>query len=126
MNVAIANSAVRIAFQQDVLQSQAGGDLLIVTGRGVNSFYQMRPILRPEIQRMLTEEFYPPLSTFSMPGNMGALRVPAGDIQAWAEHQRQQRGAKMLAVADALKNLSSGLLRRSLNLSLNRKQGNQD
>lgn len=126
MNVAIANSAVRIAFQQDVLQSQAGGDLLIVTGRGVNSFYQMRPILRPEIQRMLTEEFYPPLSTFSMPGNMGALRVPAGDIQAWAEHQRQQRGVKMLAVADALKNLSSGLLRRSLNLSLNRKQGKQD
>lgn len=126
MNVAIANSAVRIAFQQDVLQSKAGGDLLIVTGRGINSFYQMRPILRPEIQRMLTEEFYPPLSTFSMPGNMGALRVPAGDIQAWAEHQRQQRGVKMLAVADALKNLSSGLLRRSLNLSLKRKQGKQD
>lgn len=126
MNVAIANSAVRIAFQQDVLQSQAGGDLIIVTGRGVNSFYQMRPVLRPEIQRMLTEEFYPPLSTSSMPGNMGALQIPSEDIQAWAEHQRQQKGVRMLAVADALKNLSSGLLRRSLNLSINRKQGKQD
>lgn len=126
MNVAIANSAVRIAFQQDVLQSQAGGDLIIVTGRGVNSFYQMRPVLRPEIQRMLTEEFYPPLSTSSMPGNMGALRIPSEDIQAWAEHQRQQKGVRMLAVADALKNLSSGLLRRSLNISINRKQDQQD
>jgi pentatricopeptide repeat protein len=123
MNVAIANSAVRIAFQQDVLQSGSPArDLIIVTGRGTKSFYQLRPILRPEIQRMLTEEFYPPLSTFSIPGNLGALRVPSDDIQAWANHQRQQKGVKMLAVADAIKNLSSKLLRKSLNFSLSRSQ----
>jgi pentatricopeptide repeat protein len=122
MNVAIANSAVRIAFQQDVLQSETSGDLVIVTGRGMNSIYQMRPVIRPEIQRMLTEEFYPPLNTASMPGNMGALRVPAEDIQAWVTHQRQQKGVKMLAVAGALKNLSGGLLiKRGVKLSVNRK-----
>jgi pentatricopeptide repeat protein len=125
MNVAIANSAVRIAFQQDVLQSNPARDLIIVTGRGTKSFYQLRPILRPEIQRMLTEEFYPPLSTFSSPGNLGALRVPSGDIQAWADHQRQQKGVKMLAVADAIKNLSSKLLRKSLTLSYSRSQRKQ-
>ena len=126
MNVAIANSAVRIAFQQDVLQSEAGADLVIVTGRGVNSFYQMRPILRPEIQRLLIEEFYPPLTTSSMPGNMGAIRVPAEDIQAWATHQRQQKGVKMLALADALKNLSGGLLKQSLKLTVDRAQDKQE
>lgn len=122
MNVAIANSAVRIAFQQDMLQSETSSDLIIVTGRGMNSFYQMRPVIRPEIQRMLTEEFYPPLNTASMPGNMGALLVPAEDIQAWTIHQRQQRGVKMLAVADALKSLSSNILQRSfLKLSIGSK-----
>lgn len=112
MNVAIANSAVRTAFRQEVLQSEENIDLIIVTGRGINSFYQMRPVIRPEVQRMLLEEFYPPLSTTSLPGNMGALRIPSDDIQKWASHQRQQRGVKMLTVAETLKNLSSGVLRR--------------
>jgi hypothetical protein len=61
--------------------------MVIVTGRGINSAYQMRPVLRPEIQRMLTEEFYPPLSTTSVPGNMGALMVPVEDIEAWVSNQ---------------------------------------
>jgi len=113
MNVAIANSAVRTAFQQQILQSEESTDLIIVTGRGINSFYQLRPIIRPEVQRMLLEEFYPPLSTTSIPGNMGALRVPSDDIQKWALHQRQQRGVKMLTLADALKNLSGERLKRS-------------
>lgn len=57
---------------------------------------------------MLLEEFYPPLSTVSVPGNMGALRVPASDINAWLKHQREQKGARLLAIADVLKNFSSG------------------
>jgi hypothetical protein len=114
MNVALANSAVRIAFQQQVMHGAIGGDLVIVTGRGVNSFYQMRPVIRPEIQRMLTEEFYPPLSTTSIPGNMGALRVPAQDIEGWTRHQRQQKGVRMLAIAEALRNLSGIRLKRSI------------
>ena len=57
---------------------------------------------------MLTEEFFPPLGTVSLPGNTGALRVPSDGIRAWVSHQRQQRGVRMLAVAALLKNITSG------------------
>ena len=114
MNVAVANSAVRVALQQEVLSASYDAadlwdnDIVVVTGRGKNSALQMRPVLRPEVQRMLTEEFYPPLTTSSVPGNMGALRVPSEDISEWLSHQRQLKGARMLTVAAVLKNLSSG------------------
>lgn len=121
MNVALAHSAVRIALQQDVLLSNNSDerDLLIVTGRGRNSAYQMRPVLRPEVQRMLTEEFYPPLNTASVPGNLGALNIPSQDIQAWMSHQRQMKGLRMLTVADMIKSLSRmRRLQRSIAISL--------
>jgi pentatricopeptide repeat protein len=137
MNVAIAHAAVRITFQQEVLtsswnqtastsetntqgkRSMWDKDMLIVTGRGRNSAQRMRPVLRPEIQRMLLEEFYPPLSTVSAPGNMGAIRVPAADIEAWLSHQREQRDVQLLTAANVLKELSSGnRLRRSIEMTL--------
>ena len=114
MNVAVAHSAVRVALQQEVLSASYAtsdvrdNDVVIVTGRGRNSVLKMRPVLRPEVQRMLVEEFYPPLSTTSVQGNLGALRVPASDILEWLIHQRQQKGARMLTVAAVLKSLSSG------------------
>jgi pentatricopeptide repeat protein len=119
MNVAVAHSAVRIGLQQAVLSASWNrsdfwdNDMFIVTGRGRNSALRMRPVLRPEVQRMLVEEFYPPLNTASVPGNMGALRVPSEDIDAWLSHQREQKGARMLTVAAVLKNLSSGNRLRS-------------
>jgi hypothetical protein len=68
---------------------------------------------------MLLEEFYPPLSTTSIPGNMGALRVPANDVRKWVLEQRQQKGARMLAIADVIKNLTSGdRIRKSIELTL--------
>ena len=120
MNVALAHSAVRIAMRQTAIadsgNSASASDMIIVTGRGRNSALQLRPVLRPEVQRMLLEEFYPPLNTFSVPNNMGALIVPSGDISAWQAHQREQKGARMLAVAALLKkNLSSvNLLRQRI------------
>ena len=114
MNVAVAHSAVRIALQQEVLTASWNNkevcdtDMIIVTGRGRKSALQMRPVLRPEVQRMLVEEFYPPLGTTSVPGNMGALRVDSSGINDWLSHQRQQKGAQMLSVAAVLKNLTSG------------------
>lgn len=134
MNVAMAHSAVRIALQQYALpeswnRSAEGlsnaerkphdGDIIIVTGRGRNSAQRLRPVLRPEVQRMLLEEFYPPLSTTSIPGNMGALRVPADDAKAWVLEQRQQKGARMLEVAGVIKELTSGeRIRRSIEMTL--------
>jgi pentatricopeptide repeat protein len=118
MNSAIAHSAVRVSLQHWIQTSVAKpitDDLLIVTGRGRGSTRWLRPILRPEVQRMLMEEFYPPISTVSMPGNMGALKVSAADVNEWMNHQQQQKGVRLLTVAEILKSFTSGsLLRRAL------------
>lgn len=105
MNVAMAHSAVRVAMRR--LASERGSDMMIITGRGRNSELSMRPVLRPEVQRMLLEEFYPPLNTVSVPGNTGALMVYDADISAWQTHQQEQKGARMLALAALLKNAST-------------------
>jgi len=118
MTLAIAHSAVRTSLQKEVQQislkadvsllddHEWGKNVMIITGKGLNSAERFRPILRPEVQRMLTEEFYPPLSTTSLPNNMGALQIPAKDVDEWLRHQRQQRGAYMLTVADLLKSVT--------------------
>ncbi|KAL7469349.1 hypothetical protein ACHAXS_009609 [Conticribra weissflogii] len=118
MSAAVAHSAVRVSLQKETMNAQhntasgdqnvLGRDVIIVTGRGRRSGERLRPILRPEVQRMLTEEFYPPISTLSLPGNMGALLIPKQDINAWLKHQRQQRGERILVVADILRDLTSG------------------
>jgi hypothetical protein len=127
MNVALAHSAVRVAMRQQALvldKAQAdknvASDMIIVTGRGWNSPLQMRPVLRPEVQRMLLEEFYPPLNTVSIPQNMGALVVVANDIAAWQAFQQERKGARMLELAAILKkNLSSvSLLRQSIAMAV--------
>jgi pentatricopeptide repeat protein len=122
MNVAVAHSAVRITLQQEAAAANWNGteqwntDMVIITGRGLNSAYLMRPVLRPSVQRMLVEEFYPPLGTTSIPGNMGAIRISAECISDWLTHQRQQKGARLLIVAAMLKDIASpgGRLRAAL------------
>jgi hypothetical protein len=120
LNVAMAHSAVRIAMRQQtaIFNEPSTSDMMIITGRGRNSAFHLRPVLRPEIQRMLVEEFYPPLNTVSVPGNMGAIVVNADDISRWQEHQEEQKGARMLAVAAVLKDLSTNRLRQSIALTL--------
>jgi hypothetical protein len=76
---------------------------------------------------MLLEEFYPPLSTTSVPGNMGALRVPPYDVNEWVSQQRQQKGVRMLAIADILKNLTSGeRIRKSIVMRLQTENGDNE
>jgi hypothetical protein len=90
-------------------------DIIIITGRGAHSSDKYRPVVRPEVQRMLTEEFYPPLTTVSLSGNLGAVTVPAQEVEEWISFHREQRGIRMLALADVIRNLSSGsALRQSL------------
>mmetsp|Transcript_23764 Transcript_23764/g.57302 ORF Transcript_23764/g.57302 Transcript_23764/m.57302 type:complete len:1469 (+) Transcript_23764:151-4557(+) len=118
MSAAVAHSAVRVSLQKEIIGSSkssyvaAGNtwarDVMIITGRGRRSGERFRPVLRPEVQRMLTEEFYPPLGTSSIPGNMGALLVRSGDIGAWLSHQQKQKGERLLFVADMLRDISSG------------------
>jgi len=131
MSAAVAHSAVRVSLQKEIMESSSQSspddniawdrDVMIITGRGRRSGERFRPVLRPEVQRMLTEEFYPPLGSSSIPGNMGAILVPGKDIEAWLRHQRQQKGERLLFVADVIRDLSSGnRLEKALRSSGNR------
>lgn len=128
LNVALAHSAVRVAMRQltTMPEEQQKRNVMIITGRGRNSKFHLRPVLRPEVQRMLLEEFYPPLNTVSVPGNMGALLVDANDVARWQEHQEGQKLARMLAVAAVIKDLSSNRLRNTIALSIEAKKKNPD
>ena len=109
LNVALSHSAVRVAMRQHAGRSQKDGstaDMMIITGRGRNSALHLRPVLRPEVQRMLIEEFYPPLNTVSATDNIGALLVLGSDVNAWQQHQEEQKGARMLELAGVLRNIS--------------------
>lgn len=144
MTTAIAHSAVRVSLQREIQSSMTWDNpsntptsstsetkhedeeekesetrqqkiVTIITGRGKRSAMRLRPVLRPEVQRMLLEEFYPPLGTTSVPGNMGALRINPDNLHDWLLYQKQQKGARLLAVATVLKNLSPAtFLQRSL------------
>ena len=130
MSSATAHSAVRVALQREIQFSSNmkesetwSRDVIIVTGRGLNSSDKLRPVIRPEVQRMLMEEFYPPLNTASVSGNMGALSVSAHDVDAWISFHREQRGIRMLALADVIRSISSGsAIRRSLQMIANAKK----
>ena len=112
MNKAMAHSAVRVSLQHLMqVNTNLGSDseITIIIGKGKRSSQHLRPVLRPEVQRMLLEEFYPPLGTSSVPGgNLGVLKGSISEIDAWVQHQQQQKGVRFLAVADALKTLTSG------------------
>ncbi|KAL7546115.1 hypothetical protein ACHAWF_009448, partial [Thalassiosira exigua] len=115
MSAPVAHSAVRVSLQKELLGSKQVSsnntwtkEVMVITGRGRRSGERFRPVLRPEVQRMLTEEFYPPLGTSSVPGNMGALFVGREDIEAWLRHQRQRKGERLMFVADMLRDISSG------------------
>jgi len=121
MSLAIAHAAVRVSLQQfgQSAVETSKQDVIIVTGRGKRSFKYLRPCLRPEVQRMLLEEFYPPLSTASIPGNMGALIIPSTDVAAWNKYQYQQKGKCFIKIASILKSISCGnRLQKALEMKL--------
>lgn len=124
MNRAVAHSAVRVSLQhfiQSKKVERVERDVLIITGKGISSQKHLRPVLRPEVQRMLMEEFYPPLSTSSLPKNMGVLKISSHDMNAWIQHQEEEKGARFLAVAGVLKSITSGSrLKKILSLNLER------
>jgi hypothetical protein len=121
MNLALAHSAVSIALQREASYHKDALakpiELMIITGRGMNSKLRLRPILRPAVQQMLVEEFYPPLGTTTSPGNTGVLVIPNGEISSWLDYQSQQRGVRMLLVAAMLKNLAVKVVSRISDIS---------
>jgi len=82
------------------------GALRIITGKGKNSRHALRPVLRPEVQRMLSEEFYPPLNTVTGArgrGDMGVLEVD--NVGEWREYNRVVRDEKIKIVGSLLGNV---------------------
>lgn len=126
MTVALAHSAVRVAMRQHVaglsVDDQRGYNMTIVTGRGSKPTRGIRPVLQPVVQRMLLEDFHPPLKTSPIPGNGGTLLVDADDIRKWQSFQEKQKGKRMMALAAVLKNLSTTRIRQSIARTLERKR----
>eukprot|EP00903_Cladosiphon_okamuranus_P011015 g10404.t1 len=102
----LAHAAVRCALKEVWRSSQRDGtvvgDLTIITGVGRRSLHAFHPVLRPEVQRMLIDEFYPPLDSATEVGNTGRVVVPAKAIEAWLDHNVEAKRPVMARLAAAL------------------------
>ncbi|CBJ28259.1 conserved unknown protein [Ectocarpus siliculosus] len=107
----LAHAAVRCALVEVWRFSQregtALGDLTIITGMGRGSLHAFQPIIRPEVQRMLTDEFYPPLDSATEVGNTGRVVVSAKTIEAWLDHNVEAKRPVMARLAAALQKKAS-------------------
>ncbi|CAM9414557.1 unnamed protein product, partial [Ectocarpus sp. 12 AP-2014] len=107
----LAHAAVRCALVEVWRFSQregtALGDLTIITGMGRGSLHAFQPIIRPEVQRMLTDEFYPPLDSATEVGNTGRVVVAAKTIEAWLDHNVEAKRPVMARLAAALQKKAS-------------------
>jgi len=86
-------------------------DLVIITGKGLHSSSSssssssvrgrfLTPVVRPEVQQMLIEQFNPPISTWTSPGNTGRLVVGFDAINAWVDESDAMRGLLMAKLRD--------------------------
>ena len=64
-------------------QDEKDYSLLIITGIGKRSINKLEPVIRPQVQDMLLEQFYPPLSSMTVPGNTGRVIVTEDAIRDW-------------------------------------------
>jgi hypothetical protein len=99
----LAHAAIRLGLEEHWRRHSPADlpDLVVITGKGLNSVGQ-RPVLRPEVQAMLTEAFSPPINSWTVPGNTGRLLVDAASIASWAAHTRQRQRALMTRLRDLL------------------------
>lgn len=125
MSAAVAHSAICVSLQKETARSTGGGawdkDVIVLTGTGRRSGERFRPVLTTEVQKMLQLKFVPPLQALSAQGNKATLKIPKEDIVAWFDHQKRQKRERLLAVADVMRDISSGnRLERALMQSGNR------
>ena len=125
MSIAVAHSAICVSLQKETARSSDGSgwdkDAIIITGTGRRSGERFRPVLTAEVQKMLHGQFVPPLGAVSVPGNKGMLKIPKEDIVDWFDHQRRQKRDRLLAVAEAMRDITSGeRIERALMQSSNR------
>ena len=69
--------------------------------KGLNSRLPLQPVIRPEVQRMLCEEFYPPLHSVTATNNTGVLIIT--NLREWIKYNFDVKRAKLKEAADALR-----------------------
>jgi hypothetical protein len=64
-------------------------DIVLVSGVGKGSLVPFSPTLRPLVQDLLVEQYYPPIDSTTVPGNAGRVVVSRESLLAWLEGQAQ-------------------------------------
>jgi len=75
----------------------------IVTGIGRHSVKQFDPVIRPKVQNMLQEEFYPPIHSSTKPGNTGRVVIEKTMILEWIKHNVATKLALIRRLNEVLK-----------------------
>ncbi|CAM9574007.1 unnamed protein product, partial [Phaeothamnion confervicola] len=110
-SVPLAHTAVRVSLRHLWALAQRGEplrDLVVIVGIGRRSTTKFVPALRPEVQSMLSERFYPPIDSFTKPGNPGRLVIPASAIRPWVEHSTNAKRVAVQQMAAVLAWASRG------------------
>ena len=103
LNVASACAAVRVGLREVFRNPDVDVDVLIVTGRGKNSRVKYEPVLRPQIQELLIEAIYPPLPSYTLKGNMGAIMLEREGVREWVNYESWVKGRLLVGVAGRLR-----------------------
>lgn len=90
MSAPVAAAAVRYALKRIREEWWRCGpaavkDLVLISGVGKGSLVPFRPTLRPAVQDMLVEQYYPPIDSTTQPGNAGRVVVGRESLLAWLE-----------------------------------------
>ena len=126
----MAHVAIRAALQEHVASwrsdaaakefetAQPCSDLVIITGRGKNSVTRLEPILRPEVQRMLVDEFYPPLSSWTLGSSSSSLPNPlvvkVGSVASYEKRTTEMKSTSLLHEEKGKKEKAEGPQNTSL------------
>ena len=103
LNVAGACGAVRVGLREVFRDPDVDVDVVIVTGRGKNSKVPYEPILRPQIQDLLIDAIYPPLPSYTLRGNLGAIMLEREGVREWVSWESWVKGRLLVGVAGKLR-----------------------
>ncbi|GAB5035105.1 Hypothetical protein NocV09_02301200 [Nannochloropsis oceanica] len=96
LSAPVASAAVRYALGEVREEWMRCGpsavkDLVLISGLGKGSLVRFSPTLRPLVQDMLVEQYYPPIDSVTQPGNAGRVVVARGSLLSWLEGKEAER-----------------------------------
>ena len=86
----VAAAAVRYALKRVRARWRREGpaavqDMVLISGLGKGSLVPFSPTIRPLVQDLLVEQYYPPIDSTTVPGNAGRVVVSRESLLAWLE-----------------------------------------